>query len=66
MSIVEIVRQGYARLAGSKELAKPVVAAVERMLLCRTAALGGHQQVCPNGHFQRAWYNSCKHRFCPQ
>jgi Transposase zinc-binding domain len=28
--------------------------------------LGGHVQRCPDGHFQRLWYNSCKHRMCPQ
>ncbi|MCI0408433.1 MAG: transposase zinc-binding domain-containing protein, partial [Acidobacteria bacterium] len=33
---------------------------------CRTAALGGHIQACPEGHVERVWYNSCKHRSCPQ
>jgi hypothetical protein len=33
---------------------------------CRTATLGGHIQSCPEGHIERVWYNSCKHRFCPQ
>ncbi len=28
--------------------------------------LGGHVQACPDGHFERVWYNSCKHRICPQ
>lgn len=23
-------------------------------------------QACPDGHVQRHWYNSCKHRMCPQ
>ena len=32
---------------------------------CRTAALGGHVQGCPDGHIQRVWYNSCRHRSCP-
>lgn len=32
---------------------------------CRTAELGGHVQECPDGHFERVWYNSCKHRSCP-
>jgi hypothetical protein len=34
--------------------------------VCRTAALGGHVQRCPNGHVERVWYNSCRHRACPQ
>jgi hypothetical protein len=33
---------------------------------CRTAALGGHVQACPDGHMARIWYNSCRHRACPQ
>jgi len=33
---------------------------------CRTAALGGHVQACPDGHVSRIWYNSCRHRSCPQ
>src|SRR5262249_33419090 len=32
----------------------------------RTAALGGHVQACPDGHVSRIWYNSCRHRSCPQ
>jgi hypothetical protein len=33
---------------------------------CRTAALGGYIQACPDGHVSRVWYNSCRHRSCPQ
>jgi hypothetical protein len=33
---------------------------------CRTAALGGHVQACPDGHVARIWDNSCRHRSCPQ
>jgi len=66
MGVLDIVRRGYASYAGSRTVPTPVATAAQRMLQCRTAALGGHKQVCPDGHFQRAWYNSCKHRFCPQ
>jgi hypothetical protein len=40
--------------------------AVHCLRSCRTAALGGHVQACPEGHMERVWYNSCRHRFCPQ
>ena len=40
--------------------------AVQAMAACRTAALGGHCQRCPDGHVARVWYNSCKQRSCPQ
>jgi hypothetical protein len=43
-----------------------VRAAVHGLRSCRTAALGGHVQACPDGHIERVWYNSCRHRFCPQ
>ena len=39
---------------------------LDKLAVCRTAALGGHVQYCENNHLQGVWYNSCKHRFCPQ
>jgi hypothetical protein len=40
--------------------------AARAIMHCRTAALGGHVQACPDGHMARIWYNSCRHRSCPQ
>jgi len=40
--------------------------AARAIMQCRTAALGGHVQACPDGHISRIWYNSCRHRSCPQ
>jgi hypothetical protein len=40
--------------------------AARAVMQCRTAALGGHVQACPDGHMARIWYNSCRHRSCPQ
>lgn len=40
--------------------------AARALMQCRTAALGGHIQACPDGHVARVWYNSCRHRSCPQ
>src|SRR5499427_10754356 len=40
--------------------------AARAVMQCRTAALGGHVQACPDGHMSRIWYNSCRHRSCPQ
>lgn len=39
--------------------------AVQAIVSCRTAALGGHWGVCPNGHFSQ-WYNACRRRACPR
>ncbi len=32
---------------------------------CRTAVLGGHLKLCPEGCVEKVWYNSCQHRACP-
>jgi hypothetical protein len=40
--------------------------AAHALMQCRTAALGGHIQACPDGHVSRVWDNSCRHRSCPQ
>jgi predicted Zn-ribbon and HTH transcriptional regulator len=33
---------------------------------CRTAALGGHREWCPECGFQRFSYHSCRNRHCPK
>ena len=33
---------------------------------CRTAAMGGHIQRCPDNHEEHVQYHSCKHRSCPR
>jgi len=40
--------------------------AVSAMQRCRTAEMGGHVRRCPHGHVEEVYYNSCKHRSCPQ
>src|SRR5712691_7306961 len=40
--------------------------AARAIMQCRTAALGGHGQACPDGHVSRVWSNACRHRSCPQ
>jgi len=40
--------------------------AARALMPCRTAALGGHVQACPDGHVSRVWDTSCRHRSCPQ
>lgn len=40
--------------------------ALQKVLCCRTAVLGGHIQRCSAGHLNGVWYNSCKNRTCPQ
>jgi len=66
VTVQQILQVGYAACERSHRLPEYVRAAVTAMLACRTALLGGHVQSCPEGHVERIWYNSCKHRMCPQ
>jgi hypothetical protein len=34
--------------------------------MCRTAALGGHTEVCDHCGFEQNAYNSCRDRHCPK
>jgi len=36
------------------------------ILHCRTAAMGGHADICDECGFQRNSYNSCRNRHCPK
>lgn len=40
-----------------------VMRAIER---CRTEALGGHLEICPECGLQQPAYNSCRNRHCPK
>ena len=40
--------------------------AASHIMSCRTSVLGGHSVYCENNHLNGVWYNSCKHRACPQ
>jgi hypothetical protein len=61
----QILQMGYTAYACKHRLADDVRRAVWAILVCRTAVLGGHVQVCPEGHLERIWDNSCRHRMCP-
>ena len=56
----------YPEFARTHPLPEYVREAVHCLRCCRTAALGGHGQACPEGHVARVWDNSCRHRCCPQ
>ena len=61
-----ILQLGYAAYERRHALPEHMRRAVWAMLACRTALWGGHVQTCPEGHRERVWYNSCRHRMCPQ
>jgi hypothetical protein len=52
-------RQLHALTPGQQHAARALVA-------CRTAALGGHLELCTACGFERPAYNSCRNRHCPK
>ena len=56
----------YPEYERTQALPAHVRRAARAIMLCRTAALGGHIHACPDGPMSRIWYNSCRHRSCPQ
>ena len=65
-TIQNILQQQGADITQRFNLPLHYLKALEKLSLCRTAALGGHAQYCENNHLNGIWYNSCKHRACPQ
>jgi hypothetical protein len=61
-----IFQQHFERYAERHRLPAYVHRAAYWISRCRTAELGGHVRRCPHGHVERAFYNSCHQRVCPQ
>lgn len=64
--IADIVRQHRAALEAETRLSplqRRVLSDIER---CRTAALGGHLDVCRSCGHEHPAYNSCRNRHCPK
>jgi hypothetical protein len=64
--IAEIVRQHRPALEAEVPLTLAQRRVLSAMALCRTAALGGHVDVCCSCGFERPAYNSCRNRHCPK
>jgi hypothetical protein len=66
LTLQDIFSVSYPEYERTHALPAHVRRAARAIMQCRTAALGGHVQACPDGHMARVWYNSCRHRSCPQ
>ncbi|WP_172806851.1 IS91 family transposase [Endozoicomonas arenosclerae] len=65
-TVQKIFRQDFEFYSKNKKLPLHQYKAANDFINCRTAAMGGHIQACPEGHVERISYNSCRHRNCPQ
>lgn len=61
-----IFASGFAQYQAGRKLPLRAQRAAAAIQHCRTAALGGHIQRCPEGHVARVHYNACRHRSCPR
>ena len=65
-TVQDVLQRYFESYRASHALPAYAIQSAYRLMACRTAELGGHKQLCPNGHVEGIWYNSCKHRACPQ
>ena len=66
VTLQTILQEAFPAYEQTHALPAHVRKAAHALMQCRTAALGGHIQACPDGHVSGIWYNSCRHRSCPQ
>ena len=64
--IADIVRAHRPALAEQTLLTLEQCRVLSAIALCRTAALGGHVDVCRSCDYERPAYNSCRNRHCPK
>ena len=64
--IGEIIRCHGGEFLDKHNVVAPVRRAFAHMALCRTSALGGHVEVCPECGDMHISYNSCRDRHCPK
>jgi hypothetical protein len=62
VEVADILRDHAHNLSLSNDQAR----AVRALVACRTAALGGHLDVCDHCGYSRPAYNSCRNRHCPK
>ena len=64
-TIQEVFVHHFDEVRRGGKLSAPQQRAGQAIVACRTDAMGGHEQRCPDGHFVRTQYHSCRHRSCP-
>jgi hypothetical protein len=65
-TLQEILRAGYEEFERTHPLPGYVRRAALAIINCRTEAMGGHIERCPDGHYERSFFYSCRHRSCPK
>lgn len=66
LEVAAIVRDHLEAYRNRYALSAAQEVVVRDLVRCRTAALGGHLEVCTHCGFERPAYNSCRNRHCPK
>ncbi|MFH0980531.1 MAG: IS91 family transposase [Planctomycetota bacterium] len=66
LEVADILRAHGSEYAAHHPVSAEQAAVIRHLTSCRTAALGGHLDACPDCGFQRVSYNSCRDRHCPK
>ena len=66
VDVAEIFRTHGEAFRRTHRLDRAQRRAMRAIELCRTAALGGHRDVCDHCGAERLSYNSCRNRHCPK
>ncbi len=64
--MADIVRRNRCALEAREDLAVSERRVLDAIEQCRTAALGGHVDVCRSCGYEHPAYNSCRNRHCPK
>jgi hypothetical protein len=65
LRVADIFKVGLEGFLSTQSVPAVVGRAARAIVNCRSAALGGHSEVCKAGHV-RVWYNACRSRSCPR
>jgi len=66
IEVADIMRKGFYNFQKNRKLPVNKIKAVDAIIKCRTAALGGHTDACDECGSIRISYNSCRNRHCPK
>lgn len=66
LELAEILRQHGEAFGQRHPVSSAQARVMRRLRECRTAALGGHVDLCDGCGFTRISYNSCRDRHCPK
>ena len=64
--VADIVREYGAAFRATHHLSHEQARVLHAIAQCRTAALGGHVEVCEACGTEQISYNSCRNRHCPK